>query len=157
MSFISQVMLVGVPLSYLVAENAQATYFIRCVITFTVSMSILCLIFIPKIYIHYTNPHGSNSSERSSAFLTGLKLKRSQSFFASQSFKWSKRNSLSPDILTNLERCLTEEGIDAKSFLRRIGIDDGLSRQSQTPFVGNPRVGERLGTQVMDDFESSAR
>lgn len=50
MASILQVVIVGIPLLFLVNENPPANYFIRSSIIFVVCLSILLLVFVPKIY-----------------------------------------------------------------------------------------------------------
>ena len=58
MGSILQIIVISVPLLIIVEDNPVATYFLRCSIVFVASMSILCLIFVPKIYSWCCNAQG---------------------------------------------------------------------------------------------------
>jgi len=57
-----QVMLVGMPLIFLVNENPTASYFLKVVIIFIISMSTLVFMFVPKmIYLKKKKDNGGQS------------------------------------------------------------------------------------------------
>ena len=57
-----QVMLVGMPLIFLVSENPTASYFLKVVIIFIISMSTLIFMFVPKmIYLKKKKANGGQS------------------------------------------------------------------------------------------------
>ena len=57
-----QVFLVGLPLVFLVSGNPKASYFLLSAIIFTICMSVLLLMFVPKLQQHFK--HTSNNSNR---------------------------------------------------------------------------------------------
>lgn len=72
-----QVLLVGIPLLFLVNENPAANYFVRCTIVFVICISILTLIFIPKIY-HFWKDGGALAASlvpSAQTRVTGLSFK----------------------------------------------------------------------------------
>lgn len=70
MACILQVTLVGVPLLFLVNTNPPANYFVRSTIVFVVSMSILLLIFVPKMWHFYKNRKMSSLVQSTTTGLT---------------------------------------------------------------------------------------
>lgn len=109
MASILQVVLVGVPLIFLVQDNPTARFFVNSSMAFVVSMSVLSLLFLPKILSWYearNNPAGRlNSLKRKSAATEAAVM---------QDLK-SK--------VSTLEHLLVESGIDASQYLREAGLD----------------------------------
>ena len=70
MASILQILLVGVPLLFLVSDNPTAEFFVRTAIVFVISMSILLLMFVPKLLAWYKDPKArSNCAGKTSAKL----------------------------------------------------------------------------------------
>lgn len=64
MGSILQVTLIGASVMFLVKDNPSATYLIRTSMVFVATMSILTLIFVPKIYIWSQQSNASMKQPR---------------------------------------------------------------------------------------------
>lgn len=60
-----EVFLFTFPISFLVADNPAARYFVYSGIVFVISMSLLLLVFVPKLKLLVESRSGSNNSGRS--------------------------------------------------------------------------------------------
>jgi hypothetical protein len=141
MGSILQVVLVGMPLLFLVNENAVASYYIRSTIIFVVCMSILIFIFGPKIMVwHYSKRNDrvkrndftmSTTSEASSA--CGLQYTRRASLTdaVANTVKLEQYTAK----IARLELILTEQGVDVKSMFREAGTGDTSNEHISSLFL----------------------
>ena len=141
MGSILQVVLVGMPLLFLVNENAVASYYIRSTIIFVVCMSILIFIFGPNIMVwHYSKRNDrvkrndftmSTTSEASSA--CGLQYTRRASLTdaVANTVKLEQYTAK----IARLELILTEQGVDVKSMFREAGTGDTSNEHISSLFL----------------------
>jgi hypothetical protein len=117
MASILQVVLVGVPLSFLVQDNPTARFFVNSSMAFVVSMSVLSLLFLPKVITLHENS-SSTSTKGSKSSRGEPNTLRSQSI---------AETAIIEDLKTrvkNLEEILQEAGIDGTAYIRQSGLDD---------------------------------
>ena len=48
-----QILVLGIPILVMVADNPQVSFFLRCAIVFLNDVGVLCVIFLPKMYTVY--------------------------------------------------------------------------------------------------------
>jgi hypothetical protein len=122
MACILQVTVVGVPLLFLVQTTPSADYFVRCTIVLVVCMSILLLIFVPKMWHLYRNRALSPLS-RSSSHVSGLTFRvvdKTAMIEQEARLRSMKRK------LNVLRDILKSEGLDADGVLDRAGLTEDL-------------------------------
>ncbi len=107
MASMLQVVLVGVPLSFLVHENPTARFFVNSSMAFVICMSVLSLLFLPKVINSISDPDrktsnadNSQSNADSTAILDDVKAK-----------------------VRNLQLLLQEAGIDGSIYIQEAGLD----------------------------------
>mmetsp|Transcript_12246 Transcript_12246/g.20084 ORF Transcript_12246/g.20084 Transcript_12246/m.20084 type:complete len:621 (-) Transcript_12246:121-1983(-) len=122
MGFILEAFLIGIPLIFLSSGNPVTSYFVKTVLIFFVSMSLLLWIFAPKIY-YARNPQNSDSANRSSPYgSTGSQAGASSSMYTgptshelnklgedSNTFSRSGHDGVSPSSSNVAERVLEVE------------------------------------------------
>ncbi|CAB9522241.1 Gamma-aminobutyric acid (GABA) B receptor [Seminavis robusta] len=138
MGFILQIVLVGVPTLFLVDENPAASYFVRCSIVFVIAMSLLLLVFVPKIIAWRKQATGgptarpsagrstqmeSNNHRRSSQFGLKMKIYEPQSMLVGSSSASSTQVAAIMDKVDKLEALLREEGVDVDTLFQRSGLN----------------------------------
>jgi hypothetical protein len=134
---------VGVPLLFLVNTSPSAEYFVRCTIVFVVCMSILLLIFIPKVWHLYKNRALSPLS-RSTSHLSGLTFRVVDK---NAMIEQEARIRAIKQKLNELKMILKSEGLDADEILERAGLACHLKLStavSDSKVEGYP--GDRAGT-----------
>jgi len=120
---ILQVALVGIPLLFLVYENPRPKYFMRSAIVSIVCLSVLLLIFVPKLKAWWL--------PQSSARASNLGLK----YTINGSMRGSMRASRNTDDLKNkikeLATVLEEKGIDYKDIFEQSGLSTVLEKNGE--------------------------
>jgi 7 transmembrane sweet-taste receptor of 3 GCPR len=118
MACILQVTIVGVPLLFLVNTNPPADYFVRCTIVLVICLSILLLIFVPKMWHLYRNRtltplHRSTTNVSGLTFLVLDKNAMLEQEARIRGFKHK---------LKVLKEMLQAEGLDAEAMMQRAGL-----------------------------------
>jgi len=63
MTGIFQILLLGIPVLFIVSNDANAFYFVKVCLVFIVSMSVTLFIFLPKMYgLYFDIPHGRSTA-----------------------------------------------------------------------------------------------
>lgn len=115
MASILQVVLVGVPLSFLVQDNPTARFFVNSSMAFVVSMSALSLLFLPKVINLYESQKHTKGSKGSSG--------QQSSFRAASVTETAMMEDLKSRV-KNLQHLLIEAGIDGSTYIHQAGLDD---------------------------------
>lgn len=115
MASILQVMLVGVPLGFLVQGNPTARFFVNSSMAFVVCMSVLSLLFLPKVINVHENKLKGKGSTTSNG---GLNSYRSHSLSEAAMIEDMKAR------VKNLQHLLQEAGIDGLSYMDQAGLSE---------------------------------
>lgn len=152
MASILQVVLVGVPLIFLVRVDPTARFFVSSSMAFIISMSVLSLLFVPKVLTLRARRGAIGSGIHRSQSSTS-RTKRETMVPATQgSQACSPINDVMVSSLKakvkNLENLLREAGIDGSFFIQESGLDDlgSYSYQKSAP---------ELDSSVSFDFDPS--
>jgi len=118
-----QVVLVGVPLSFLVHENPTARFFVNSSMAFVTSMSVLSLLFLPKI-LRSRSKSGSKQGDAKSSIGDS-----SQSYVDNAAVVEDMKARIQ-----NLQLLLEEAGIDCNVYFKETGLDKlALSTTASAP------------------------
>jgi hypothetical protein len=124
-----QISLVGIPLLFLVEENPSANYFIRVSIVFIYCVSVLGLLFVPKLRdFYYPSSEQEQQRQRGSVHISGVA-------YTSHSSDSTRLNSGTINLETTqllrkyktLERMLVQRGLEG--LLVESGLADGSPEQ----------------------------
>jgi hypothetical protein len=122
MASMLQVVLVGVPLSFLVQDNPTARFFVNSSMAFVVCSSVLLLLFLPKVINTLSNQGAKKSASKAAS-----DLEISQTNESNMALEDIKRK------INSLEVIMQEAGIDAGRYLAESGLDK-LDSPSIRPF-----------------------
>jgi hypothetical protein len=119
MASILQVIIVGLPLLFLVDDNPTASYFIRSSIIFVICMSILLMMFVPKIYSWFKK---TEARKMTSARNGGLRFQvyDSPELIAERAKKLDEYVAK----VTALEKVMIERGYEAKDLFQEVGLTE---------------------------------
>lgn len=112
MASMLQVVLVGVPLSFLVHENPTARFFVNSSMAFVICMSVLSLLFLPKVISIYS--HADNKSKEAKTSYVEHSRSNEDSTAVLEDVKAKVRN---------LEQLLQKAGIDGAIYIHEAGLD----------------------------------
>eukprot|EP00977_Amphora_coffeiformis_P020446 scaffold8271_cov171-Amphora_coffeaeformis.AAC.3 len=179
MGSILQISVVGVPLLFLVEDNPTANYFIRVSIVFITSVSVLMLLFGPKIRAFYKKEDVSSLSSSghipsgNPSRISGLILPTSSNrkkFESGLSFSLAEScdtGTETAELLAKyraLENALREEGME--SLLMKAGLTPSVRparrkplREGETEKAENCHMEQAMGqelTNAENDVESKA-
>ena len=112
MASILQVVLVGVPLTFLVKDNPTARFFVNSSMAFVISMSALSLLFIPKVITVHQNSRRKKGA-----------IKSNNSQVSHSMTEAALMNDLKSKVKT-LQNLLQEAGIDGTVFIQQSGLDN---------------------------------
>lgn len=139
MASMLQVVLVGLPLSFLVQENPTARFFVNSSMAFVVCSSVLLLLFVPKVVNTLSNPDSKKSASKA---------------VSEEEMSRSNRSNLALDDIkrkiSTLEHLLQEAGINAARYIRESGLD----RLDLTHTIG-PAANEAFSQDCSVDRDSS--
>ena len=104
-----QVLLVGVPLTFLVRDNPTAEFFIKVCIIFFICTATTLLIFVPKFI---RNRKAAKEKEEGSNLIS-----------------WSNNNTKNNDVdamkgkIVDLKSELQEQGFDSNALFQKVGLE----------------------------------
>jgi hypothetical protein len=120
MASLLQVVLVGLPLLFLVDDNPSAYYFLRCSIVFVICMSILLLIFVPKIHTWHEKTDARRPPITSQATGLRFQINENPAVVAQRAAKLDDYKKK----VAHLEAIMIERGIEAESLFREAGLNN---------------------------------
>jgi len=141
MLFFLQIALVGVPLFFIVQGNKVARFFLSTSVVSIMSMTVLLLIFVPKVFVYFKRKKEGPNNDQSNVRINGLNVRRGTGL----SFEEAERSintqimyeQMWKERITSLRTVLEEAGIDGGSYLREAKIigDDSeiLSIKTKKP------------------------
>jgi hypothetical protein len=152
MASILQVIVVGMPLLFLVDDNPTASYFIRSSIVFVICMSILLMMFVPKIYTW---------TKKKDARRVGLQRQGGLRFQVYDSPELvAERAAKLDDYMAKveaLEKVMLERGYEAKVLFKEVGLTDMStvepSRYQSYANISSASRGDVLSSIVVEDNE----
>lgn len=147
-----QFLSVGVPLFFIVRTNFIARFFLTTSMVSIMSLSVLLLIFVPKIWIHFKRLRegNGNGNKKSTVMVAGLNTSL-KSTKPSNVFEDAERSieargvyeKMWKERISSLKAVLEEAGIDAKLHLKSANIVD--DRNEIIPFKADrPSVAGRF-------------
>mmetsp|Transcript_12762 Transcript_12762/g.26877 ORF Transcript_12762/g.26877 Transcript_12762/m.26877 type:complete len:235 (-) Transcript_12762:626-1330(-) len=159
-----QVVLLGVPLFFIVAENSIARFFLISSMVFIMSMSVLLLMSIPT-FIRLRQASNNNGRKKSTVTIGGVNEQQIMSSSRANIFQdadkaikarisyeeaWGQR-------VVELKDILEEAGIDAKLYLRKANIFN--SKNNIVPIESATSTREFIGriyhrTHIFPDSKS---
>lgn len=119
MGSILQVILVGIPLLFLVNDNPTASYFIRSSIVFVICISILVLIFVPKIQTWLKKKDARKMSNMMETKGLRFQVYDNPSVVAERAAKLDDYRTK----IAALEEMMIERGYAAEELLREVGLN----------------------------------
>ena len=128
MLFFLQILLVAVPLFFIVQGNKVARFFLSTSVVSLMSMTVLLLIFIPKVFIYFRRKKEGPNTSQSNIQINGLNVRRGTTV----SFEQAERSintqimyeQMWKERISSLRTVLEEAGIDGGSYLREAQIID---------------------------------